>query len=152
MWDSVSKKTEDHNKLGTSAVAFTWNSASNLWCIYAQTQIYIYIFSFSLAAISKFLGRYMTNHIEYFARTWVTFHNITSRRSLHILFFWWLQWEFLFFNGNEVPGRIWVRRNILYWCHVDMCRHEEIYITSRNCHCARVALFCCAKIATSFYL
>ena len=79
------QKTEDHNKLGTSAVAFTWNSARNLWCIYAQTQIYI--FSFSLAAISKFLGRYMTNHIEYFSRTWVTFHNITSRRSLHILFF-----------------------------------------------------------------
>ena len=23
MWDSVSQKTEDHNKLGTSAVAFT---------------------------------------------------------------------------------------------------------------------------------
>ena len=78
MWDSVSKKTEDHNKLGTSAVAFTWNSASNLWCICTQIHIHIYIFSFSLAAISKFLGRYMTNHIEYFARTWVTFYNITS--------------------------------------------------------------------------
>lgn len=64
----------------------------------------------------------------------------------------WLQWKIFFFSGNGIPGRIWVWQNLLYSCHVVMCRHEEIYTTSRNCHCARVALFCCAKIAPEFYL
>lgn len=69
MWDSVSQKTEDHNKLGTSAVASKEKIWSNFQRVCTQIHIHIYIFSFPLAAISKFLGRYMTNHIEYFART-----------------------------------------------------------------------------------
>ena len=52
------KRTEDHTKLGTSAVA----SKEKIWSNFRRvcTQIYIHIFSFSLVAIWKFSGRCMT--------------------------------------------------------------------------------------------
>ena len=85
MWDSVSQRTEDHTKLGTSAVASKVKIRSNFRRV--CTQIHIYIFSFSFSGnlkISRTIYDWPHGMFRQYMYDFLQHH---FREITHILFF-----------------------------------------------------------------